>query len=133
MQDYNLDTKNLRKFGITMGVAFAVITFFILFRHKQGIFATLSVSILFFIFAFIMANLLKPVYILWMKLAFILGWINTRLILIIVFYLVLTPISIVLKLLGKDLLDRRINKNKDSYWHKKEEKSFNPLDYERQF
>ncbi|OGX15637.1 MAG: hypothetical protein A2166_02585 [Omnitrophica WOR_2 bacterium RBG_13_41_10] len=133
MQDYNLDTKDLRKFGITMGIAFAVITFFILFRHKQGIFATLSVSILFFIFAFIMTNLLKPVYILWMKLAFILGWINTRLILIIMFYLVLTPMSIVLRLLGKDLLDRKIDKNRDSYWHKKEAKVFNVSDYERQF
>jgi len=133
MQDYNLDTKNLRKFGITMGIAFAVITFFILFRHKQGIFATLNVSILFFIFAFIMTNLLKPVYILWMKLAFILGWINTRLILIIAFYLVLTPMSIIIRLLGKDLLDRKINKNMGSYWHNKEVKAFNPLDYERQF
>src|SRR4030042_3153366 len=130
MQDYNLDTKDLRKFGITMGIAFAVITFFILFRHKQGIFATLSVSILFFIFAFIMTNLLKPVYILWMKLAFILGWINTRLILIIMFYLVLTPMSIVLRLLGKDLLDRKIDKNRDSYWHKKEAKVFNVSNYE---
>jgi len=133
MQDFNSDTKSLRKFGITMSIAFAVITFFILFRHKQGIFATLSVSILFFIFAFVMTNLLKPVYILWMKLAFILGWINTRLILIIIFYLVFTPIGIVIKLLGIDLLDRRINKDKDSYWLKKEEKPFKPLDYERQF
>lgn len=133
MQNYNSETKSLRKFGITMSIVFAAITCFILLRHKQGIFITLNLSILFLIFAFVLTNFLKPVYILWMKLAFILSWINTRLILIIMFYLVLTPMSILLRLLGKDLLDRKIDKNKDSYWHKKEARTFNVSDYERQF
>jgi hypothetical protein len=133
MEKLNLDISGLKKFGITMGIAFAIITLFILVRHRCSIFITSGISVLFFIFAFLMPNFLKPAYILWMRLAFILGWINTRLILIIMFYLVLTPISIVIKLLRIDLLDRRINKDKNSYWHKKENKVFNALDYERQF
>jgi hypothetical protein len=38
-----------------------------------------------------------------------------------------------MKLFGVDLLDRKIDKDKESYWKKKEEKEFNPIDYERQF
>ena len=133
MEKLNLDISGLKKFGITMGIVFTIITLFILVRHRHSIFITSGISVLFFIFAFIMPNFLKPIYVSWMKLAFILGWINTRLILIIMFYLILTPISIVIKLLGKDLLDKRIDKNKGSYWHKKESKVFNISDYERQF
>ena len=49
-----------------------------------------------------------------------LGWINTRLILFIIFYLVFTPIGLVMRLFGVDLLDKKIDKNKNSYWRRKE-------------
>jgi uncharacterized protein involved in cysteine biosynthesis len=68
-----------------------------------------------------------------MKLAFVLAWINTRLILWIIFYLVFTPIGLVMRLLGVDLLARKIEKNKDTYWIKKEKSGFEPKDYARQF
>lgn len=68
-----------------------------------------------------------------MRFALILSWINTRLILSIMFYLIFSPIGRVMKLFGVDPLDRKIDKNKQSYWHKKEARKFNPLDYERQF
>lgn len=76
---------------------------------------------------------LKYIYRLWMKLGLVLSWINTRLILIILFYLLFTPMGIVMRMFGVDLLDRKIEKGKDSYWRKKEKKEFNPPDYERQF
>lgn len=133
MEKLNLDKKSLKKFGITMGVAFLVITLFILSRHRHSALPTSIISLLFFILAFIIPLLLKPIYIFWMKLAFILGWVNTRLILSILFYLILTPIGLGMRLLGVDLLDRKIDKSRDSYWIKREKKSFNTLDYERQF
>jgi hypothetical protein len=68
-----------------------------------------------------------------MRFAYLLAWINTRLILCAIFYLVFTPIGLVMRLLKIDPLDRKIDKNKNSYWIKKEKKDFCPLDYERQF
>lgn len=133
MEKLNLDKNNLKKFGITMGIAFFVITLFILLRHKHTTLPTFIISVIFFILAFIMPTLLKPIYIFWMKLAFVLGWINTRLILFIIFYLIFAPIGLGMRLFGVDLLDRKIDKNKDSYWRTKEKKEFIPLDYERQF
>lgn len=75
----------------------------------------------------------KYIYGLWIKLGLVLAWINTRLILIILFYLLFTPMGIVMRMFGADLLDRKIEKGRDTYWRKKETRGFNPLDYERQF
>jgi membrane-associated phospholipid phosphatase len=133
MEKLNLDKKSLRKFGITMGIALLVIAALIMARHKQNALVAVTISMLFFVFTFSLPILLKPIYIFWMRLAFILGWINTRLILIIMFYLVFTPIGLVIKLFGLDLLDRKIEKEKHSYWINKGKKIFDPSGYERQF
>ena len=133
MEKIRFDKKTLKKFGITMGIAFLAITVIIFIRHRHSILSTSIISAIFFILAFIMPVLLKPIYIFWMRLALILGWINTRLILLIIFYLIFTPIGLAMRLFGIDLLERRIGKSKETYWKKKDERGFNPLDYERQF
>jgi uncharacterized protein involved in cysteine biosynthesis len=135
MEKLNLDRKNLRKFGITMGIAFLVITLFILIRHRSSILPASFISLIFFASAFGMPVLLKPIYIIWMRFAFMLSWINTRLILIIIFYLIFTPVGLIIRLFGFDLLDRRIERDKYSYWTKKDKKIFYPStsSYEKQF
>ena len=125
--------QNLRKFGITMGVAFLVITTIVFFRHRHSILPTMVISGSFFVSAAFMPAVLKPIYIVWMKLAFILGWVNTRLLLCIIFYSLFTPFAMAAKLFRKDPLDRKIEKEKESYWGKKEDKPFCPADYERLF
>lgn len=133
MEKLNLDKTTLKKFGLTMGIAFLLITLLILAKKKYNILPTTLISGIFFTLSLFMPNFLKPIYIIWMKLAFILSWINTRLILIIIFYLIFTPIGLGIKIFGVDLLDRKVDKNKDSYWKRKEKKIFNASDYERQF
>ena len=133
MDKLKLDRKSLRQFGITMAIAFLIITLIIFIRHKYSVIPASIISATFLILAFVSPTLLKPIYILWMKLAFILGWINTRLILFIIFYLVFTPVGLVMRLFRIDLLDRKIDKNKESYWRKEERSGFSLLNYERQF
>jgi len=133
MEKIRFDNKTLRKFGITMGIAFLAITLFILIRQDRSILPTFIISAIFFILALVTPILLKPIYIFWMKFAFVLSWINTRLISLIIFYLIFTPIGLAIRLFGVDLLERRIGKSKETYWKKKDERGFNPLDYERQF
>lgn len=133
MEKLNLRPNNLRKFGVTMGIAFLVITMLISLKTKHFILSTSIISATFFVLAFSLRNLLKPIYILWMNLAFILSWVNTRLILCIMFYLIFTPIGLIMRLFRIDLLERRIEKGKKSYWKEKEKGGFSPLDYERQF
>lgn len=133
MERLNLDKKNLRKFGITMGVVFLVITLLIFIKHRYIAVSVSIISFLFFALALFIPRSLKLLYSLWMKFAFVLAWINTRLILFILFYLIFTPLGLSMKIFGADLLDRKIDKSRNSYWKKKEKKHFNLSDYERQF
>jgi len=133
MEKLNFDKKTLKKFAVTMGIVFIGITVFILMKHRYIAKIPFTISAVFFILAFFAPNILKPVYFLWMKLAFILGWVNTRLILIIVFYFLFTPLGLLMRLFGNDLLDLKIEKNKTTFWKKKIIKEFNPLECERQF
>ena len=105
----------------------------ILFKHRYTIVLAAIISAFFFIMAFLAPLALKPVYIAWMRFAYVLGWVNTRLILAIMFYLIFTPIGLALKLLRKDLLERKKGEGGLSYWKEKEARVFNPADYERQF
>jgi len=133
MERLRLDRQNLKKFGITLGVAFALISLLIFIRQKHSPAPTLIASVIFFILALAIPGILRPVYIVWMKLAFILGWINTRIVLLIFFYLVFTPIGLLLRIFGRDLLDKRVEKDKASYWKRKEKRESSRLCYERQF
>lgn len=67
-----------------------------------------------------------------MKFAHMLGWVNTRIILSIVYFLIFTPIALFFRFIGKDPMDRRF-KSVGSYWIKREEKVLKPDDYRRQF
>ncbi len=62
---------------------------------------------------------LKPVYRVWMALAVVMGFIMTRVILSVVYYLVMTPIGLVMRLFGKDPMHRRIDPDAASYWIEK--------------
>lgn len=133
MDKISLDKRSLRKFGVTMGIAFFVISALIFVKHRHGFTPGLAVSGVFFAVGLFTPHLLRPVYISWMKFAYVLGWVNTRIILLLVFFLIFTPIGLVLKLLGKDLLDRKIEKDKETYWHQKDKQAFDPRSFERLF
>ncbi len=121
MEELKLDRKNLKKFGITMGTAFLVIALLVFWKRHSFPLPLSYISFAFFALAFTIPCSLKLLYIVWMKLAFVLSWVNTRIILVLLFYLLFTPISLVMRLFGSDLLERKIEKDKASYWHKKEQ------------
>ncbi len=130
----SMDKKSFKRFGITIGIVFTFIALFSLLKNRQNnVPIFISLSIVFFLLAFTLPVLLKPIYIIWMKLAFLLAWVNTWFILFVIFYLVLTPTGLLMKLFRFDPLERRIDKKKASYWIKKEVVEFNRLNYERQF
>ena len=79
-----------------------------------------------------MPIILKPVYFLWMIFAFILGWVMTRVILSIVFYIIITPIGLITRLLGEDFLNIKKIKN-DSYWNNRDSSEELNQNYEKQF
>src|SRR3972149_7215658 len=58
---------------------------------------------------------LRPVHRVWMRGADLLAWVNTRLVLGLVYFLVMTPIGLLMRLAGRDPLDRRLG-DRPSYW-----------------
>lgn len=60
--------------------------------------------------------LLRPVYTVWMAFAAALGWLNTRILLGLVFYLVITPVGLLFRLIGKRLIDKRPEPKAPTYW-----------------
>ena len=116
----------LRNFGFIMAGMIALIFGIImpfLFSHNIYFWPWI-VSSLFLITAIISPAILKPVYALWMKFSHIMNWINTRLIISIMYYFIITPISLLMKLFGHDPMSRKITNEKISYriinYHSKE-------------
>ena len=132
MDKLKVDKKTLKKFGMTMGIVFLSISSLLFLRQKHVLAGnTIAVSCIFFIAGLVFPILLKPVYIAWMHFAFILSWINTRIILIILFYLIFTPLGLLMRLFRVDLLEKE--KKCTTYWKKKEKIDFNISNYERRF
>ena len=133
MEKLNLEKITLRKFGFLMGIAFMTISFVAFLRHKNIYIGLGFISTIFFVLAFARPEFLKHIYMIWMKFAFVLGYINTRLLLVVIFYLVFTPVGVLFKLFGKDMLDEKIEHDKESYWTSKDKNQFSLKSYEKQF
>lgn len=125
--------KDLRKSGLSVGVVLAAIGFFLLFKSKPSYPYFLGASGILIIPALFFPVILKPFQKFWMGLAIILGWFSTRIILSLLFYLILTPIGFFMRISGKDLLDKKIQRERASYWNYREAKPYDPLDSEKQF
>ena len=129
----NATDREVRKFGIMFAViclGVAAVSFYLQGRVWPWF---LGGSGLFAIGGLLARSVLRPVYIGWMKFAFVLGWINTRIILGLFFYGILTPIGLGMRLFGWDPLTRKIDRNAPSYWKVRTEEPFDPKRYERLF
>lgn len=124
--------KDLRKFGLTIGIVLLIIASILFFNNKPSRFIFLGLGFIFILAGLIAPTALRYVNRVWMTLAIILGWVMTRVILSILFYIIITPISLIAKISGKKFLDLKIDRNRASYWEKRKGES-TPADYERQF
>ncbi|HHO59339.1 MAG TPA: sxtJ [Thiotrichales bacterium] len=112
-----LTPADYRKFGLLMA-AFLLLLFVLIFPWLFNAARPLwpwPVALVFATLALLAPGLLKPACLGWMKLGGMLNWINTRIILGLVFYTIFLPTGIMLRLLGKDPLRTRLDKNADSY------------------
>ena len=124
---------DLRNFGITVGIILLIISGFLFWKEKESFQIFLAIGITLFLTAIAIPFVLKPVYWIWMIFAIILGWFMTRVILSLLFYVVFTSIGLTLRFFGKQFLELRWDKSKESYWNYKIKKKYKKSDYERQF
>ena len=116
-QKVTITKRTLREFGFIFGVGLPLIIGWLiplLFGHAPRIW-TLYVGLPTLILSVLFPNFLKLPYKVWMKIGLILGWINSKIILGIVFFLILIPISIMMKLFKHDPLNRKQSNNISTY------------------
>lgn len=110
----------LRKFGLAVGAVFAGIGLVLVWRggwEWTAVRATLAgVGSTLIVLGALVPPVLRPVYRVWMTLAFAMGWVMTRVILTVVLFGVVTPIGLVMRALGKDPLPKKPDPTMDSYW-----------------
>ncbi len=115
---------DLRKFGLLMGTVCALVAGFIVWRvglpPSTAAWIVGTVSAAFLLLGMTAPLWLRPIYLVWMGIAIVLGFVMTRVILTIVFFLVITPIGLIMRALGKDPLTKGPDKSLESYWIPKE-------------
>lgn len=114
------DDATLRKFGLTVGLVFTVIGAFVYFRGTPWGKYPLALGISMMGVGWGMPWSLRGFYIAWMAMALVLGSVMTRVLLTIFFLLVLTPVGLFFRLIGRDVLHQRLDKKAPTYWLPKE-------------
>ena len=107
-----------RSFGVVFFIFFFIISIYPLFKDQNLIIWSMVLSIIFLILGILNSPILSPLNKIWFKFGIFLGKIVSPLIMGIIFFLIVTPIAILMRLLRKDLLNLKYNNN-ESYWIKK--------------
>ena len=125
--------KDLKKFGLTVGIILLIIAAILFWKQKPSFLYFFPVGLFLVLAGLLTPALLRPLNKGWMIFSILLGWVMTRVILSVLYYIILTPIGIIAKISGKHFLDLKIDKSKLSYWEIRNKAEINPANYERQF
>lgn len=122
-----------RKTALIVAAVLAVISAFLLYRGRTTnawIFAGVAITLV--AVGLFVPPVAKLFHRVWMWIAVKLGWINSRILLTLVYFLMFVPYKIVSRIVGRDPLNLR-QPVSDSYWHKREKTHQEPEQFERLF
>ena len=108
-----------RSFGILFCIVFALISVWPIIDGGSLRVWSISISVIFLILGLLNSQLLKPLNFIWIKFGELLGKIFAPIVMAIIYFVIITPIGLVMRLVGKDLLNTKFLKN-NSYWIKRE-------------
>ena len=114
----NIQIPSNKSFGIVFAIVFFLIAFYPLINSGETRIWSVLISLIFLVLGLINSKILAPLNKLWFKFGIFLGKIISPIIMGIIFFLVVTPIGLLMRLLGNDLINLKYNNNK-SYWIEK--------------
>ena len=114
----NIQISSNRSFGVVFFVIFIIITLYPITYNEDLRIWSLIISFIFLFLGLLNSTILTPLNKLWFKFGIFLGRIVSTLVMGIIFFFIVTPIGIIMRIIGKDLLDLKFNNNK-SYWIEK--------------
>jgi len=109
-------SKELRKFGFSLGLGLNILGCIMFYRHKPHFIWFSTIGSLALISAILCPYILTPIKKLLDKLIVLLGWTVNMVTVTIAFYLIFAPIGFLFRLFGQDLLHQKIDKSSSSYW-----------------
>ena len=107
-----------RSFGVVFFVVFLLIALYPVINNEEIRAWSLIVSLIFLVLGLLNSKILNPLNQIWFKFGVLLGRIISPLIMAIIFFFVVTPIGLIMRILGKDILNLRYN-TKKTYWIEK--------------
>jgi hypothetical protein len=126
--------RDLRKFGLLVGGVFGLLAAWWWWRGKPAYAYLLIPAVPLLVLGLARPRGLRWVYLGWMSLALVLGLIVSTILLTVFYYLVVTPVGLLARLVGKDFLSRRLQPQAASYWiPRKPGKPKQRQEYEQQF
>ncbi len=108
-----------RSFGLLFFIVFLIIGLWPLKNGLELNYIFIGISIIFLILGLMNSKILTPLNKIWVKFGEFLGRIIAPIVMAIIYFFILTPISLILRIFGKDLLNLKFSKEK-SYWAKRE-------------
>jgi len=128
------EKSDLKKFGLLIGIILMLVSCYFLWK-QQPIYAAggFILGAVFILLGFVLPSVLKPLQKVWMAFAVVMGFVMTKIIMVIVFYGMVTPIGLLGRLVGKKYLDLKIDRDAASYWIEREPVKMDKSHYERQF
>ena len=118
MKNQKIKIASNKSFGIVFSIVFLVIAFWPMLNGNEINYWLLAISIVFLILGLINSKILTPLNKIWFKFGILLGNVVGPIVMGIIFFLIVTPTSIIMKILGKDVLNLKKNNN-NSYWIEK--------------
>ena len=111
-----------RSFGLLFFIVFIVVGLWPVIKGETANIYLILISLFFLIFGLINSKILSPFNKAWIKFGEILGLIIAPIIMALVYFIILTPISLIVRMFGKDLLGLKFMKKQDTYWIKRVKK-----------
>ena len=111
-----------RSFGLLFFIVFIVVGLWPVIKGEAANIYLILISLFFLILGLINSKILSPFNKAWIKFGEILGLIIAPIIMALVYFIILTPISLIVRMLGKDLLGLKFLKKQDTYWTRRKKK-----------
>ena len=108
-----------RNFGLVFFIVFLIVSTWPLTNEEQVRIWSAIISAVFLILGLINSKFLSPLNRLWFKFGIILGAIVAPIVMGFIFFLVVTPIGLVMRIMGRDILNKKYDKKRETYWIKR--------------
>ena len=122
----DIEYSSPKSFGIVFSIFFLIISLYPLYKGKSIHIWALIISAIFLFLAFVAPKSLSFLNKLWFKFGMLLGSIISPIVMALIYFLTVLPTGVIMRLLNKDLLNQKLDKNSKSYWIHRSEK-MNPM------